>query len=61
MHGIPTAVSVVQKSAETSVSATDRCGSVDIKPVSHNGPQCCHCGWRGGSHDANCPFSTLAP
>ncbi|KAJ6587793.1 hypothetical protein B0H10DRAFT_2093414 [Mycena sp. CBHHK59/15] len=21
-----------------------------------NGPQCCHCGWRGGEHDSNCPF-----
>ncbi|KAJ6504941.1 hypothetical protein DFH09DRAFT_1101737 [Mycena vulgaris] len=51
MHATPTAVSVVQKSAEISVSATDRCGNVDVKPVNHNGPQCCHCGWRGGSHE----------
>ena len=23
--------------------------------VTHNAPQCCHCGWRG-DHAPNCPF-----
>ncbi|KAJ7290524.1 hypothetical protein C8J57DRAFT_1276047, partial [Mycena rebaudengoi] len=25
-------------------------------PINLNGPQCCHCGWRGGGHDSTCPF-----
>ncbi|KAJ7077665.1 hypothetical protein B0H15DRAFT_933950, partial [Mycena belliarum] len=26
-------------------------------PANANGPQCAHCGWRGGGHASNCPFS----
>ncbi|KAJ7440744.1 hypothetical protein FB451DRAFT_124815 [Mycena latifolia] len=47
----------------TAVSAPTRsvnadAGSVgaDTQPLNQNGPQCAHCGWRGGSHDPNCPF-----
>ncbi|KAF8869496.1 hypothetical protein CPB85DRAFT_804903 [Mucidula mucida] len=25
-------------------------------PVTMNGPQCCHCGYRGGEHEKSCPF-----
>ncbi|KAJ7070222.1 hypothetical protein B0H15DRAFT_1027813 [Mycena belliarum] len=28
----------------------------DSATVDSNGPQCAHCGWRGGSHASNCPF-----
>ncbi|KAF7314135.1 hypothetical protein HMN09_00572700 [Mycena chlorophos] len=26
-------------------------------PLNHNGPQCCHCGWRGGEHAKSCLFN----
>ncbi|KAJ7088743.1 hypothetical protein B0H15DRAFT_949377 [Mycena belliarum] len=30
-------------------------------PLNSNGPQCAHCGWRGGSHASNCPFIFTLP
>ncbi|KAJ7458893.1 hypothetical protein FB451DRAFT_1406078 [Mycena latifolia] len=44
-----------------SVSADTGTVSADTQPVNQNGPQCAHCGWRGGSHDPSCPFSASTP
>ncbi|KAJ6613375.1 hypothetical protein B0H10DRAFT_1951533 [Mycena sp. CBHHK59/15] len=47
------AVQHVQHAAHaTSTLATQ----TESMPANHNGPQCCHCGWRGSSHASNCPF-----
>ncbi|KAJ6628623.1 hypothetical protein B0H10DRAFT_1777765 [Mycena sp. CBHHK59/15] len=52
-----TTVLTVENIAEPSVAAVTQSESADsVKAVNHNGPQCCHCGWRGGSHASNCPF-----
>ncbi|KAJ7447654.1 hypothetical protein FB451DRAFT_1411748 [Mycena latifolia] len=40
-------VSTVQQPAG---SAPAHIVSVAAQPVNENGPQCAHCGWRGGSH-----------
>ncbi|KAJ7448559.1 hypothetical protein FB451DRAFT_1567238 [Mycena latifolia] len=39
-------------------AATPNIGaSTQVKDAANrDGPQCCHCGWRGGSHAPNCPF-----
>ncbi|KAJ7865360.1 hypothetical protein B0H14DRAFT_3862279 [Mycena olivaceomarginata] len=40
-----TIIPTVQRTAETAPTETE------VKPVNHsNGPQCAHCGWRGGGH-----------
>ncbi|KAJ7495396.1 hypothetical protein FB451DRAFT_1387425 [Mycena latifolia] len=62
MHATPTTTPTVQRVAEASVAAANTHESTVATPVGHstNGPQCAHCGWRGGSHASNCPFSKLA-
>ncbi|KAJ7105598.1 hypothetical protein C8R44DRAFT_886532 [Mycena epipterygia] len=42
--------------ANTTRESTSTSTSPTAVPVNHNGPQCCHCGWRGGEHASNCPF-----
>ncbi|KAJ7668145.1 hypothetical protein B0H17DRAFT_1210107 [Mycena rosella] len=40
---------------------TTRCATLSesttpvTKPAYRDGPQCCHCGWRG-NHSSSCPF-----
>ncbi|KAJ7850383.1 hypothetical protein B0H14DRAFT_3137656 [Mycena olivaceomarginata] len=49
-----TTIPTVQRTAETAPTETE------VKPVNHsNGPQCAHCGWRGGGH-AVIPRPTLS-
>ncbi|KAJ7314738.1 hypothetical protein DFH08DRAFT_943097 [Mycena albidolilacea] len=49
-----TTIPTFQRTAETAPTETE------IKPVNHsNGPQCAHCGWRGGGH-AVIPRPTLS-
>ncbi|KAJ7495391.1 hypothetical protein FB451DRAFT_1550824 [Mycena latifolia] len=50
MHATPTTIPTVQHVAEASVAAANTHESTVAMPVNHNGPQCAHCGWRGGSH-----------
>ncbi|KAK7036286.1 hypothetical protein R3P38DRAFT_3184071 [Favolaschia claudopus] len=52
-----TSIPVVQRTAEASTTVVDR-NSTEVKavPQNANGPQCAHCGWRGGEHASNCPF-----
>ncbi|KAJ7088069.1 hypothetical protein B0H15DRAFT_1022629 [Mycena belliarum] len=45
---------------QTMSAAPNHSANTEPKPVNQNGPQCCHCGWRGGEHASNCPFSTRA-
>ncbi|KAJ7467636.1 hypothetical protein FB451DRAFT_1401625 [Mycena latifolia] len=58
MHATPTTITTVQHVAEASVAVANTHESTVVTPVnrSTNGPQCAHCGWRGGSHASNCPF-----
>ncbi|KAJ6612417.1 hypothetical protein B0H10DRAFT_2052396 [Mycena sp. CBHHK59/15] len=51
-----TTVPTVQHTAAATVAAPVQKESSEANVVNHNGPQCCHCGWRGGSHASNCPF-----
>ncbi|KAJ7865356.1 hypothetical protein B0H14DRAFT_3862277 [Mycena olivaceomarginata] len=54
-HSIAT-VPTTQHSAEAPATVDTR-ETTESKPVNHsNGPQCAHCGWRGGGHASNCPF-----
>ncbi|KAJ7105575.1 hypothetical protein C8R44DRAFT_806478, partial [Mycena epipterygia] len=54
MHSTSTTIPTVQHTtapaavANTTLASTNT--SVEAIPVNHNGPQCCHCGWRGGEH-----------
>ncbi|KAJ7105946.1 hypothetical protein C8R44DRAFT_806298 [Mycena epipterygia] len=56
MHAAPTIVATVQQSSELSAAVANQHKGTDAIPVNHNGPQCAHCGWRGGEHASNCPF-----
>ncbi|KAJ7105835.1 hypothetical protein C8R44DRAFT_987477 [Mycena epipterygia] len=56
MHSASTTVATVQKSGELSVAVANQHKGTDATPVNDNGPQCAHCGWRGGEHASNCPF-----
>ncbi|KAJ7458892.1 hypothetical protein FB451DRAFT_1563773 [Mycena latifolia] len=47
----------VPAAQQTAAAAPASSTSADTIPVNHNGPQCAHCGWRGGGHASNCPFS----
>ncbi|KAJ7094355.1 hypothetical protein C8R44DRAFT_814273 [Mycena epipterygia] len=48
-------------SSTVSQPTTPRCcvkrsdASSLTKPAYRDGPQCCHCGWRG-NHSSTCPF-----
>ncbi|KAJ7220855.1 hypothetical protein GGX14DRAFT_432281, partial [Mycena pura] len=57
MHAASTHSTCATPGPETSVCVGNQ--HQDVQPVDlmSNGPQCAHCGWRGGSHAANCPFS----
>ncbi|KAJ7105958.1 hypothetical protein C8R44DRAFT_987530 [Mycena epipterygia] len=56
MHAASTTVPAVQQIAEPAPSVADQHKAADATLVTHNGPQCAHCGWRGGEHASNCPF-----
>ncbi|KAJ7105609.1 hypothetical protein C8R44DRAFT_886541 [Mycena epipterygia] len=59
MHSTSTIVPTVQRTTDTVAPAAVASTSTEAVPVNHsNGPQCAHCGWRGGGHASNCPFST---
>ncbi|KAJ7457701.1 hypothetical protein FB451DRAFT_1564075 [Mycena latifolia] len=59
MHAPFATVPTVQHVAEASVVVANTHKSTEGKPVNENGPQCAHCGWRGGGHASNCPFSAI--
>ncbi|KAJ7495410.1 hypothetical protein FB451DRAFT_1214058 [Mycena latifolia] len=60
MHATSATIPTVQRVAEASVAVANTHESTEAKAVNHSrGPQCAHCGWRGGDHASNCPFSTL--
>ncbi|KAJ7261618.1 hypothetical protein C8J57DRAFT_1514134 [Mycena rebaudengoi] len=51
------AVPTVQHTTETPAIATPAHSTTTGKlTANYNGPQCAHCGWRGGGHADNCPF-----
>ncbi|KAJ7757278.1 hypothetical protein DFH07DRAFT_819757 [Mycena maculata] len=54
-----TAVPIVQRRSETTPTI-NTCEGTEANPVNHNGPQCAHCGWRGGEHAKNCPFNAAS-
>ncbi|KAJ7105592.1 hypothetical protein C8R44DRAFT_886530 [Mycena epipterygia] len=59
MHSTSMTAPTVQSIADTAASGAVASTSTEAVPVNHsNGPQCAHCGWRGGGHASNCPFST---
>ncbi|KAJ7077694.1 hypothetical protein B0H15DRAFT_954986 [Mycena belliarum] len=58
MHSTPAPISTAQRVAEAS-SPVAHTHETEVKPVNHNGPQCCHCGWRGGEHACVAPSSRL--
>ncbi|KAJ7105603.1 hypothetical protein C8R44DRAFT_806529, partial [Mycena epipterygia] len=57
MQSTSTTIPTVQRTtAPATVTTTPASMSAEAVIVNHNGPQCCHCGWRGGEHASNCPF-----
>lgn len=58
MHAAFTRFPTVQKIGEPSAAIADQHKDTDATAVNHsNGPQCCHCGWRGGQHAYVCPLA----
>ncbi|KAJ7105616.1 hypothetical protein C8R44DRAFT_886545 [Mycena epipterygia] len=47
---IPTVQRTTVPAAVANITPASTSTSVGAIPVNHNGPQCCHCGWRGGEH-----------
>ncbi|CAK5283468.1 unnamed protein product [Mycena citricolor] len=43
--------------AVTPAPVENRAITAETQPKLHSGPQCAHCGWRGGGHANNCPFN----
>ncbi|KAJ7105590.1 hypothetical protein C8R44DRAFT_886528 [Mycena epipterygia] len=61
MHATSTTVLTVQLAADALATVANTASTTkEAVPVNHNsnGPTCAHCGWRGGGHASNCPFST---
>ncbi|KAJ7258410.1 hypothetical protein B0H12DRAFT_1109835 [Mycena haematopus] len=57
MHITTTAVTSTPAAQHTEKLPAATRTITETKPVNHsNGPQCAHCGWRGGGHASNCPF-----
>lgn len=55
------AVPTVQHTTVLAAPTTPAIAASTEKPAlaNYNGPQCCHCGWRGGGHDKCVPFESL--
>ncbi|KAJ7454088.1 hypothetical protein FB451DRAFT_1408437 [Mycena latifolia] len=49
------------RNAVGSAAAPNMGASTQVKDARRDGPQCCHCGVRGGSHAPTCPFSRHHP
>ncbi|KAJ7269068.1 hypothetical protein C8J57DRAFT_1717032 [Mycena rebaudengoi] len=54
------AVPTIQRTTAPSVPAAPTHAASTEKPAlaNYNGPQCCHCGWRGGGHDKSDALSS---
>ncbi|KAJ6532407.1 hypothetical protein B0H19DRAFT_1187446 [Mycena capillaripes] len=52
------ATSTTVYTLQTTTNSLEISGATEADPkaMNSNGPTCCHCGWRGGSHASNCPF-----
>ncbi|KAJ7454094.1 hypothetical protein FB451DRAFT_1184861 [Mycena latifolia] len=45
--------------AVDTATALNMGASTEVRDANCDGPQCCHCGVRGGSHAPTCPFTCL--